>query len=380
MSRSTVTVGDRAYTVSGLEPRERYEVFQAIVVAQLVDDLTGAPVTGPVQVVGDLAGLRARVGPSGFVGLVGVPSRVLPMLGGTAHTLEVVIGARGYESRREIVSFPAQPGFTAAELGVLRMRRTAVPVAVSTYDLDLAGRTRPLDAVVVTLGGWWARQSQLSAPPSTAPLLGLAPGLSTPRALGATLDVPALSAPAEPPRVLLGGVAAGATRLPVSNTGALTVGDLVGLELADPDRAERVEVSAIDGGVDALAPTTLTLRFPLRLDHPADSAAVRLVAPAPGGPTATTTAEALEGDRTVVVSTLTGLATGQVVRISGGGAPAEYRVATRYELTTNLDGVGRLAPLSGVAAVVIDAQKGALTASARHTLTQPSAAVDLTLT
>ena len=63
-----------------------------------------------------------------------------------------------------------------------------------------------------------------------------------------------------------------------------------------------------------------------------------------------------------------------------GERRAEYRVATRYEVTTNTDGVGRLAPLSGVAAVVVNATKGALSTSARHTLTQPSAAVDLTLT
>ena len=380
MSRSVVTVGDRAYTVSGLEPRDRYELFQAIVVVQLVDDLTGAPITGPVQIVGDLAGLLPRVGPGGFVGLVGVPSRVLPILAGNAHVLEVVIGAAGYESHREQVPFPAQAGFAAADLGVLRLRRTAVSVAVSTYALDLSGRTAPLDAAAVTLAGWWARTDQLGGAPRTTPLLGLAPGLSTPRASGADLDVPALTAPAEPERLLVDGVAAGSTRLRVSNTGALTPGDLVGLDLAEPDRAERVEVSSVVGGVDLLAPTWLTLRWPLRLDHAADSSAVRLVAPAPVGPAATTSAAAFEGDRTVEVSTLTGLATGAVVRVSGGGAGAEYRVATRYEVSTNTDGVGRLAPLSGVAAVVVNATKGALGTSARHTLTQPSAAVELTLT
>ena len=380
MSRSVVTAGNRSYTISTLEPRDRYEVFQAIVVVQLVDDLTGAPVTGPVGILGDLPGLRPRVGPGGFVGLVGVPSRVLPLLASNAHSLEVVVGAAGHESRHEQVAFPAQAGFAAADLGVLRLRRTAVSVAVSTYELDLAGRTAPLDAAVVELAGWWARTDQLGGAPRTTPLLGLAPGLSTQRAIGATLDVPALTAPAEPARHLVAGVAAGSTQVRVSSTGALAPGDLLGLELSEPDRAERVEVSSVDAGVDALAPASLTLRWPLRLDHAADAAAVRLVAPAPGGPTATTTAVTFEGDRSVEVSTLTGLATGQVVRLSGGGAPAEYRVAARYELTTDPDGVGRLAPLSGVAALVVTAAKGALSTSARHTLTQPSAAVDLTLT
>ena len=96
-------------------------------------------------------------------------------------------------------------------------------------------------------------------------------------------------------------------------------------------------------------------------------------------PAATTTAEALEGDRTLRVTTLAGLAAGQVVRITGGAAPAEYRTTDDYELITDVDGVGGFAPLSGIAAVIVAATAGALGASTRLNVTAPSAAIDLTL-
>jgi hypothetical protein len=93
------------------------------------------------------------------------------------------------------------------------------------------------------------------------------------------------------------------------------------------------------------------------------------------------TAPSFEGDRTLHVTTLTGITAGKVVRISGGGRPPEYRTTARYRITTNAaDGVGRFPPLSGVAAVVVEATAGAATATARLTLTRPSAALDLTLT
>jgi hypothetical protein len=380
MTRSVVVADHRAWTINALEPRAREELFQAVVVVQLVDDATGAPLAGPIRISGDLEGLRARVAGSGFAGLVGIPTRVLPLLDANAHTLDVTIAAEGYETRHVTVSFPAQAGFTNAELGALRMRRVPSVLTVSTYDLDTANRTQALGLVPARISGWWPTVARLGLAPTTTPLVGVGPGLSVPRTTGAALDLPALGTPAEPARILLQGVPPGATRIEVSNTGSLVVGDLVGLDLGDPERAERVEVTAVDGPADTLSPATVTVRFPFRTGHAATGAVVRLVPPGPAAPVATTTAAALEGDRTLRVSALVGLTAGQVARITGGGAPAEYRTLARYELTTSSVGVGRFPPLSGVAAVVVAATSGTDSATARVTLTQPLAAVDLTLT
>lgn len=384
MTRSTVVVTDRVWTVAGLEPRARGELFQAIVVAQLVDDSSGAPLTGPVRISSTSAGLDERVAGSGFVGLAGVPIRVFPQLATSGYALEVLIEAGGYETRHEQVAVATQPGFPGtfvnAELGVLRMRRIPTVVRVGTYDLDAANRPQPLGAVSARISGWWPSLDQLGNAAAVTPLLGIGPGLSVRRPVGTALDVPAFGTPAEPPRHLVGGAAPGATTLAVTHTSGLTAGDLVGLDLPDTERAEHVEVTAIDGPADLLSPASVSLRFPLRTGHADGSAVVRLVVPGPAVAVATTTAEALAGDRTLQVSTLTGLAAGQVVRITSAAAPAEYRTTDDYELITDTDGVGRLAPLSGVAAVVVVATAGALSASARLTVTPPSVATDLTLT
>jgi hypothetical protein len=321
---------------------------------------------------------------SGFAGLVGIPTEVLPLLGATGYpAFTVTFEADGYETRHEPVTFLKQVGFPGtfddAELGQLPLRRTPTVIAVASYDLDPANRPRPLAGATVVLTGWWASVADLGSAPVTTPLLGVGPGLSVARAT-ANLDVPAITAPAEPPRTLTAGVAAGATSVPVSTAGALAVGDLVGLDLTDPERAERVEVTAIAGAADALSPAVLTLRFPLRTAHAGNAPVARLVAPGLGGPLATQTAGSFEGDRTLRVSTLTGLGAGQVVRISGGGAAAEYRTTARYQLVTNADGVGRFPALSGVAAVAVSATAGAANAAARLSLARPTAALDLTLT
>lgn len=384
MTRSTVVANNELWTVNDLESRARGRLFQALVVAQLVDGATGAPIASPIRVAAGVDGLRPRVAGSGFAGLVGIPTEVLPLLGATGYPpITVAFGADGYETRHEPVTFTQQVGFPAifadAVLGALPLRRTPSVVSVASYDLDPANRPRPLAGATVDVTGWWATVGNLGSAPVTTPLLGVGPGLSVARPT-ANLDLPALAAPAEPPRSLTAGVAAAATSIAVSTAGALAVGDLVGLDLADPDRAERVEVTAIDGAADPLSPAVLTLLFPLRSAHSGNAPVVRLVAPAPGPPLTTQTAVSFEGDRTLSVSSLAGLAAGQVVRISGGGAAAEYRTTARYQLVTNADGGGRFPALSGAAAVAVTATAGAANASARLSLTRPAAAIDLTLT
>jgi len=186
--------------------------------------------------------------------------------------------------------------------------------------------------------------------------------------------------PAEPPRTLVAAAPAGATRIAVSSTGSLAALDLVGLDLADPDRAERVQVVTVHGPADPLSPAEVELRFPLAGEHREGTLVSRIVAPGAAPPPVLLMAEALEGDQTLAVSTLAGLTAGQVVRISGGTAAPEYRTTDLYEVTTNADGFGRFPPMTGLAAIAVSAVSGGLTASGRVTLTQPAPAVDLTLT
>lgn len=383
MTRSTVIANRRLYTVSGLAPRARGQVFQAVVTAQLVDGLTGGPVEGG-RVSTDLPGLLSRTAHSGFVGLAGDPSRALPGLATTTYDVDVLIEAAGYLPRQEVAPFAIEPAFpttfTPADFGNLVMRRLPVVVSVSSYELDPSNRPVPLPAADITVTGYWSSVDGLDSAATTTPLLGVAPGLSARRPGGAVIDRPTLTPAVEPARRLTAAVAAGATRIPVSNTGSLVPGNLVGLDLGDPERAERIEVVAVQRPDDALSPAELELRFPLALGHVEGAPAARI--PVPGGPAPAVSlaAEALAGDRTLAVSSLAGLAAGQVVRISGGSAAPEYRTADLYEMTTDADGFGRLPAMTGVAALIVSAVSAGLDAKARATLTQPSPAVDLTLT
>lgn len=381
MTRSNVVAGHRIYTVSGLEARARGQVYQAVVMAQLVDDLTGAPVQGG-RASTSFPGLRARSAASGFVGLAGDPTRALPGLRTilTPYDVDVVFESDGYAARHEVAAFAQQPGFpgsfTPKDLGVLRMRRDPTVVRIGTYELDTTNRPVGV-ASTARVTGHWRTLEDLGSAASTTPLVAVTTGLCARRPSGAVVDTPALNLPAEPPRTLTTAVGAGARTLAVSNTGALVAGDLVGLDLADPDRAERCEVVAVRGPADPLSPAELDLRFPLSLPHREGASAERIVAPAAGPPAALITAEALEGDRTLAVSTA--LAAGQVIRVSGGGSAPEYHTTDVYEVATNAAGFGRLPAVTGLAALVVTAVSGPLGATARVTLTQTPAAVDLTL-
>jgi hypothetical protein len=381
VTRSTVVANRRLYTVSGLEPRRRGSMFQAVVAAQLVDDPTGTPVAA-VRVTTSFPGLRSRTASSGFVGLVGDPSRALPGLATRAYDVDVVLEANGYAPRRETASFGVQPGFptsfTPVDLGAVPMRRLPVDVRVGTYELDASNRPRPLAGATVSVTGHWRHVTDLGSGPGTDDLVAVTPGLRAPRPAGAAIDLPPLNQPAEPPRTLMAAAAAGATRVAVSNTGGLVAGDLVGLDLGDPERAERIEIVAVEGPADLQSPAELELRFPLAVGHRDGAPATRIV-PGPALPSTFLVAEALAGDRTLTVGSLTGLA-GQVVRVGGGGAASEYCTARRYELTTNSDGAGRFPPMTGMAAIEVSAVSGTLGETARVTLTQTSPAVDLTFT
>ncbi len=382
MTRTTVHANDRLYAINTLEPRTPGDVFQAVLVARLVDGVTGAAVTRQ-RAVTTYDGLRARSASDGYVGLVGTPSRALPGLAGQPVPVEVAFEAPGFATRRETVQLAAQPTFPttflAHDLGVLAMHRTPTQIEASAYELDPMSRPQPLAAADVTVSGWWPGIDQLDSTAATGPLVATTAGLSASRPSGATLDLPAVVPVAEPDRLLLRS-AGGVSGLSVSNRGGLAVGDLVAVDLGT-ERAELVAVVGIDAAADPVSPAELELAFALEHTHASGTRVHRVPAPPAAATVAMLVAEALGGDHTLQLDTLAGLAAGQVVRISGGTAAPEYRAIDLYRITTDADGFGRFPPCTGLAAVEVTAVFGPLDATARVTLTQPTAVrrLDLTL-
>lgn len=382
MTRSRVVAGDLAYTVSGLEARARGDIHQAMATVRLVDALTGAPLAVPARVSTEVPGLRPQAAAGGYAGLSGVPSRVLPDLAATPRQVAFRVEADGYLPTVVVAAFAPQPGFpatfAASRLGVLPLGRSPVVVRVSTTELDATNRPVPAPGASVVLTGVWATLSGLGGASATPALLAVAPGLSAARPAGSTVDRPTLGAPPEPPRTLVRAAAAGEVTLGVSRAGAFVPGDLVGVDVGLTDRAERIEVVAVHGTADPESPAVLQLRYPLAHPHPEAAAVARLTVGTAPIPAATTRA-AGSGERTLAVTDLAGFGPGDLVRVSGGGAAAEYHLVDRYAATADAQGFSVLPPLTGYAAARVTASTATASGTATVSLTHPTPSLDLTL-
>jgi hypothetical protein len=381
MTHSTIVANGLPYVVNVDEPRPTGYVFQAVVVAQLVDALTGTPVRAPYALTTQQPAFTSLAAPDGFVGLGAVPTRVFPALAAAA-TVPVTISAAGYGDRREIADVPAQLNypdvFAPADLGTLPMLRRPVALDVTTYGYSGAGVLGRLGGAVVRLSGAWASVDKIAQAADTGVFLAVGPGLAAGRPNGAPIDLPALATPPEPPRTLAAGYPAGAISIDVDRAGALVAGDLVALDLGSAERVERVEVVAVSGAPDW--PSRIDLRFPLQHDHPAGSEVVRIAAPPPTAALAHLRTAALSTSRTLALDVLGGLAAGQVVRVSGGSAAPEYVTVDVYERTTDGNGFTRFPPITGLAAVELHATSGARASTELVTLTPPTPARALAMT
>lgn len=380
MTRTTVTTAGTSYQVSTLEPRPRGTIFQAVVIARLVDRLTGAPVTTPTRIGTDTEGLRGRGTADGFVGLVATPTTALPALATQPYDVLLRVDAQGFAPRTETVTVPVQPAFPSAfkavDLGPLELLRSPTVVEVRAYSYGLDPLPDPVPGATIAVTGHWALVADLDQPPDTSTPQAIGTPLAATHPAGASVDLPVLAQPAEPDRRLLAPAAAGQTRLRVSRAGGFVVGDLAGIDVTLPDLVERIEVVAVTAAADTESPAELELRYPLAHDHTELAPVVRLVAPAPTG-TNVLTRPAVTGDRTLHLSSGAPLA-GQVLRVGGGPAP-EYVVPTDYEVQADATGVGTLPPVSSLAAVRITATSGGLTGEARVSLGTPHRELDLTL-
>ncbi len=361
MTRTTIVAGRRAYSVNFDDPRRRGDLHQSIVIAQLVDELTGRPVHGAVRVTSRLRGGRPKSVRGGVGGMTGVPSRLFPDLAGQPYQLDVRFEADGFVPlSMPTVPVPQQPGFPGqfadVDLGQVSLRRPPVEISVRTMQLDPQDRPVGLPGATVEITGIWRRVDALAGAPVAPNLVALRPALSAPRPQpGTTLERVTMTPVAEPVRRLLRPAEPGTRSLEVSRTGALAAGGVVGIDLADPDRVEHIAVDDVVGPADPGSPATVVLAFPVQNRH-LEGGTVREVTPAGlGPPTADLTDEGLPGDATAFVTSAAPFAGGPVVRVTGGAEPDEYVRAGTYRVVTGADGYGRLPPLTRVAAVEVDA-------------------------
>jgi hypothetical protein len=365
MAREIVVVDSRSLTVNFDDRRNVGDRFQSLVIGQLVDELTGAPVRSPLKVATTLDGARPKVSTDGVGGLTGIPRRVYPMLDAAPFPpYDVTYEATGYLPITETISLPAQPGFPAdfsgEDLGQMPVRRRPLSIKGRTYGMSAGNASVPIDGAAVAITGIWrfVEDIDVIGGPTVVALCSLSPGLYGDRPLGASIEIVALPVVAEDPRQLMQAAGPGEREIQVSRSG-LASPDVLGFEVGDPDREEFLEVEAVIAPNDPNSPATVRLRFPFKHRHPEGSMAQRVTVPTPGAADATLAEGARSGDVTLFVDSITGLGPVQLVRVAGGGLAPEFSTLRLYEATSDPDGFYRLPEIHRVAAVEVSASRAA---------------------
>lgn len=361
MARAMVTVGGVARTVNFDDPPRPGNLYQALVIAQLLDEITEIPLVVPVQVTTDLVGARPKHADDGIAGIAGVPTRLFPALDIQAYAFSVRFEAAGYSPVIATVSLgpeaPFPSTFTMADLGQLPARRLAAVLEGTTVTLNAFNQPVPVAGAQVDITGLWRTAAALSGLAVPSSIVSLRPGAYAERPSGAAVKIVTLTPVLGPPRRVVADAAAGQDRVGVSNTAGLAAGTVLGVDRGDPDREEHVEIAQVIAPSDPSSPGTVRLRHPLLRRHRRDSLAEVVTVGALGPPEATLTDATQPGDPTAFVSATAPFDPPQTVRVAGGLSAPEYLTCGRYRTSSDLDGSYRLPPLSRVAAVEVEADQ-----------------------
>jgi hypothetical protein len=383
--RVTVVDAGIAHVVNLLGPRAAGHVHQAVVLLQAVDELTGRPLQVPVGVTTSSPALTGGWSELGVAGLVGVPAQAMPLLDTQSYALDVTVSVDGYMPWTGTATIPMQVGFPATfagvDLGGIALRRQPVTIEVTALSLDLHNRPQTLAGAEIRITQVWRHVADLGGAGVAAPMIGVPLGLSQSCPTGTALDSVSLFPAAEPVRRLARGTAPGDVVMDVDRLGALVVGDLVGLDLADLDRREYLPLSGVVGSTDPGSPTSVESATPVRTTHATSATARRVPAPPAAPPDATLTEPARTGDATLFVDTVAPFATVEVLRVSDVSISDEYVDAHLYDGITDPAGFLRMPPISRVAALELTATKGPLAATVLFTpdYLSPTNSVALTL-
>lgn len=361
MSRRSIEVDDTTYTFSPDRACPEGGYLWAIVRAQVRDEITAEPPQGAVTVETPTRNLLGRVAEDGLLGLVGRPDTVFSMLATQPYTVSMVIRARGYVPRTELVTMTVQAGFPTSfappNPGQLLLHRE--PVVLSGRVLTALSGAVVAGASVEITGIWRTPPPPTASPPASAPnIVSLHPPLyfGRPMAVG-QLRQRNMNPVLGDDKQLSNAASAGSQLVRLSNRANLNPTDVLLVDATDPDRGEYVTIAGIAGGSNVSDPADIKLTHSLWSPHAAE-AVVRRVVPQPPGTLNPFADEAIRGDTCTLLSSMANVGTAAVVEILGGPNPAEFHRVERFSTTTGPDGAYRLAPLSRVAQVQMHASDG----------------------
>lgn len=321
---TAITTGERAYDVVFDVTLER----RALIVATVVDAVTGLAPHAPVRVAVDRRNAAVHIGSNGRIAISGRPAQAVPDPA-KSYSFTLTIAAKRYRPATVIATVPPQPSFPI-ELS---------PIALQPLPVRLEGRVmRELDRTPAT-------QTAITTVPTDKLLLLRRPAYRA-YASGTTVDIVALTAGT--PLTLTQAAPAGALRF--------TLDDVANLAANGVLRFDDREYGVIDT-IDATA-KRVTLQHALHSSYPAGTAVTPMTA---GAPTATTTSrrDVARGDALLPVGDPT---SGDTVVF---GTPPEYHdlgARTDADGYFSIDGVGgerTLALVTGnqTTVVTIDSSK-----------------------
>jgi hypothetical protein len=331
------------------------DLFQALALARLLDEGSGAPVAGRSRLACDRATLTPLVDGDGMIGWGGQPRAVWGGHAGAALPCRATIDAAGFLPRTLAMSLPAQPGYPnmiqVLALGNIELHR--LPVAPRGRVVSANGTPRA--GAAVTVSGLWRGLADFVDETSLSTigaLAAVAPGTARFRA-GAGLRARVRRLVWRPERVvLLDDVQPGARRIRVAAGIPFVPGsasDVIGLP-GPGDVPEIVHVDAVASPASA-DEVLVELRHPLALAHPRGGE-VRNARLTAAGPWSALQHGVHQGDRSVCLADAGVLAaTGFWLEIQGGGAPAEIQALARVTATTDAGGFFSLPPLHRAALI-----------------------------
>lgn len=332
---------------------------QALLVADVVDEITGAPPAVALSAATTSIGVVAKATSSGRTGLVGQPLTLFAPNYVTGATLGMTVAADGFLPLSLSGSLPAQPGpppypdsFVPIDLDTVAMHRATTTISGRTVKPD---RT-PLSGSIVSISQVWTTLADIqNNTPAAANLIAIAPGLYLDSAVGFSVSQLNVSPALAQGKQLIGAFAQGAQQIRLSDMFGLAVGNLLIIDWPDKGRAEIIAIAGIiNQGSGPDLPATAVLAQSLARDH-REGVAVYPAMVAPAGAPNGLNRTALTGDLTLYPGAMSGLDASMVsIEISGGALP-EYHWAQIYQTTSDADGYFQLPPIHRVAQVQIHA-------------------------
>lgn len=370
MTRQTVEYRGQEHLVSfpDDEPRKQGSRVRAVIRGLLVDEITNRPPEQPVHVATTRPGLVGRVGAGGVAGLIGVPERVLPVpelvLPPTSDHypvhVELLVRADGFVPIEREIEIPHTTDFPDAfdvhELGRIDLHRE--PIVIHGRVTRRADGS-PVGGAAVSIAEIWPVLPDPTGPGTgdLPNLLSLTPPLFADFKTGASRVRSVVVAPAIETHELLEAVASGNEELQLSTRVGLGAGDVLMIHAGHPDLQEFGEITAVDGGALPERPARIRLRRPLAFNHPVRTIASRAV-PGPLGAANALSRDAIDGDRCVVLNSMTGLPSPFVAVDDAGAGPTDFHAAGSFVVGTDSNGLFRFPPLSRVAQVRIHVDDG----------------------